>query len=283
MDVTQNILYAKKHIVENIYSSVKVEGLAMTFPETSVIIENGKLNGKSFDDVSFVNDLKHAWDYLLSHIEETITLETVKNMNRLSGKFTVINAGSIRSIADEPIGVIGDNGEVVWQPELPPKRETIDKNIREIYTLPDKKDAAVNLYLYLARGQFFNDGNKRTAALICNMVLIQNGEGIFLIPPDKSLEFKKLLVNFYINDDDAELKQFINANCIKRPAEYTLGQKLQLIREKNNISREEMAEILNISPQEQYEYEKDIVIPEKEITKKFADYFDMDADTLMSE
>ena len=71
MDKVKNILLAKKYIVESIYSSVKIEGLALTFPETASIMENEGITKKdyTYDDVNFVNDLKHAWQFLFNSID----------------------------------------------------------------------------------------------------------------------------------------------------------------------------------------------------------------------
>ena len=148
MDRAQNILMAKKHIVENIYSSVKIEGLGMTFPETSVILENGKLEGKTFDEVSFVNDLKHAWNYLFDHIDDQIDLELVKAFNRISGKYTVNNAGSIRSIFDEPVGIRGSRDDIVWTPDIPPRSSVINDEIIILRNCLHKRQKKVTMFCF---------------------------------------------------------------------------------------------------------------------------------------
>lgn len=280
MDRAQNILMAKKHIVENIYSSVKIEGLGMTFPETSVILENGKLEGKTFDEVSFVNDLKHAWNYLFDHIDDQIDLELVKAFNRISGKYTVNNAGSIRSIFDEPVGIRGSRDDIVWTPDIPPGSSVINDEIIKKYSIPDRVDAAVELYIYLAKGQFFNDGNKRVASLVCNMTLIQSGEGLFIVPVEENLTFKELLINYYITDDPLRIKSFIKDKCIVKPSLKTTGQKIQILRERAGISREEMAQIIGVSSERMYEMERDKNISE-DVIRALAEYFEIEKEELI--
>ena len=280
MDRAQNILMAKKHIVENIYSSVKIEGLGMTFPETSVILENGKLEGKTFDEVSFVNDLKHAWNYLFDHIDDQIDLELVKAFNRISGKYTVNNAGSIRSIFDEPVGIRGSRDDIVWTPDIPPRSSVINDEIIKKYSIPDRVDAAVELYIYLAKGQFFNDGNKRVASLVCNMTLIQSGEGLFIVPVEENLTFKGLLINYYITDDPLRIKSFIKDKCIVKPSLKTTGQKIQILRERAGISREEMAQIIGVSSERMYEMERDKNISE-DVIRALAEYFEIEKEELI--
>ena len=280
MDSAQNILMAKEHIVETIYSSVKIEGLGMTFPETSVILENGKLEGKTFDEVSFVNDLKHAWNYLFDHIDDQIDLELVKAFNRISGKYTVNNAGSIRSIFDEPVGIRGSRDDIVWTPDIPPRSSVINDEIIKKYSIPDRVDAAVELYIYLAKGQFFNDGNKRVASLVCNMTLIQSGEGLFIVPVEENLTFKELLINYYITDDPLRIKSFIKDKCIVKPSLKTTGQKIQILRERAGISREEMAQIIGVSSERMYEMERDKNISE-DVIRALAEYFEIEKEELI--
>ena len=280
MDRAQNILMAKKHIVENIYSSVKIEGLGMTFPETSVILENGKLEGKTFDEVSFVNDLKHAWNYLFDHIDDQIDLELVKALNRISGKYTVNNAGSIKSIFDEPVGIRGSRDDIVWTPDISPRSSVINDEIIKKYSIPDRVDAAVELYIYLAKGQFFNDGNKRVASLVCNMTLIQSGEGLFIVPVEENLTFKELLINYYITDDPLRIKSFIKDKCIVKPSLKTTGQKIQILRERAGISREEMAQIIGVSSERMYEMERDKNISE-DVIRALAEYFEIEKEELI--
>lgn len=280
MNVEKNVLMAKKYIVENIYSSVQIEGLAMTFPQTATIYEQGEANGIDYDDACFVNDLKKAWKYIFDNISDKIDLEYVKQLHRISGKFTVINAGCIRSEYNDPICVMGKNGEVAYYPELPPKPEVIDQDLDKICNNPDKEDAALELYCYLARGQFFLDGNKRAASLACNAMLIQNGKGLFMIPVEKKVQFLDTLIEFYKSADNTELKDFLRQNCIMRSAEYTLGQKIQMLRENAGLSRTELAESLSISEQRLYKIERDDIDVSPKLVKRIAKHFNMDVKRL---
>ena len=281
MDQKSNILFAKKHIVENIYSSVKIEGLALTFPETAQIIENKDIKNYYNDEVDFVNDLKHTWQYIFTNINNTVDIQLLKNINRLAGKFTVINAGKIRYIWDEPIFVRGEHGEVVYTPPVPPKESVIDKELKDRYSIEDKTDAALELYLYIAKAQLFNDGNKRTASLICNMVLIQNGCGIFIVPNDLDLEFKRKLVSYYVNDDAESFKAFLKENCVFLPKEYSIGQKIQLLREKDNMSRAEFSDQFGITEDMLVMIEKDKVRPSQDIINKIAEHYEIDQSRLV--
>lgn len=48
-----------------------------------------------------------------------------------------------------------------------------------------KTEQAINVMLWVMQRQMFIDGNKRTAMLIANKLMIENGCGIISIPIEK--------------------------------------------------------------------------------------------------
>lgn len=213
MDKNKNILLAKKYMVESIYRSANIEGIGMTFPETQTICDGMSVSGHSVDDINAVNDLKNAWRWIFNNIDVNVDVSSLCMLNRICGKFTVINAGSIRDRYDEPIRVPLFDGKDFY-PELPPEKEVIDDRIREI-TADITIESALNLFCYVCKSQFFNDGNKRTATLFANMFMIKNGLGILSIPVDKKLEFYNALTMFYDSDANISgLKVFLKENCL---------------------------------------------------------------------
>lgn len=283
MDIKQNILFAKKHIINNIYSSVKIEGIAMTFPETETIFKNGTVENKSFDDISFVNDLKRAWQYVFEHVYDNINIDTIKTLNRIAGKFTVLKSGIIRDSFDEPIRIIINEQGDDWYPELPPSERIINEQLSQMFSNDDKVEAALDLYLYISKGQLFNDGNKRTASLACNMFLIQNGQGLFYVPPKKYREFLDELVKYYVEDDKSSFKAYLKGNCIQTYKETPFGQKVQELREEMNISRKELSMIAGITEQQLYDIEKDIIKTDKETAICLCNFFNREKNLLRAD
>lgn len=213
MDKQKNILLAKKYMVESIYRSANIEGIGMTFPETQTICDGMSISGHTIDEVNAINDLKNAWRWVFANIDKDVNVECLCSINRIAGKFTVINAGCLRNEYDEPIRVPLFNGENYYPP-LPKSKDAIDKDINSIIGKKDY-DAAFELFCYVCKSQYFNDGNKRTATLITNMYIIQHGFGIFSIPVDKKQDFYDKLTAFYSDDSNkAELKKFLKENCV---------------------------------------------------------------------
>ena len=70
------------------------------------------------------------------------------------------------------------------------------------------------MMLYLMRTQAFFDGNKRTAMMAGNQIMIQNGVGIISVPIEHQEKFREMLIKFYETDNMKELKEFLYENCI---------------------------------------------------------------------
>ena len=68
--------------------------------------------------------------------------------------------------------------------------------------------------LAFMRQQIFWDGNKRTATLFANALLIEKGCGILEISELQMSEFNEKLSAFYRSGDDFDVAAFLYQNCI---------------------------------------------------------------------
>lgn len=206
MTKEQNIFLAKRNIVDYIWKSANLEGIGVTYPDTQAIYNDMSVAGYKVEEIDAVNDLKHAWQLLLSTIDAPLNLAYVKKIHLQLGRRTVINAGSLR-LSDANIG--GTN----WIPNIPDEME-LEKDIEEIKGKDDILDQALNMALYLMRSQIFYDGNKRLSMMIGNKIMIENGMGIISVPQDKISGFYDRLIPFYETGDLKEIKQFLYDFCI---------------------------------------------------------------------
>jgi prophage maintenance system killer protein len=67
----------------------------------------------------------------------------------------------------------------------------------------------LHLFLWGTRRQLFWDGNKRTALLAANKLLVQNGSGILTISESVMAQFNDLLSTYYETGDGLALKKFL--------------------------------------------------------------------------
>jgi len=203
-----NIDFAKRHLVDSIYKQAILEGIATTFADTESIIEGGKINNMTSEDVLKVINLKHAWEFILNKnvIISNSNFSLLCEINSLIEQGFYYNAGKIRSV---PVNI----GGTTWKPSLPIE-SVIKEELDDIYSSGlSIIDKSIELLLYIMKKQIFIDGNKRTAVIFANHFLISKGKGIIVVPAELVDEYKKLLISYYEGIDTREIKVFLKEKC----------------------------------------------------------------------
>ena len=207
MTKEQNIFYAKRNIVDSMWKSANLEGIAITFPETQKIFDGGNVSHLRIDEVVAVNNLKHAWQFILSTIDANIDFNYIASIHSLVGSNLVESPGNLR-VYDVKMG--GTN----WRPEVP-SIEKLELMLKENSKIDCITDRILELMCRLMKMQLFNDGNKRTAMLVANHELIKYGKGIVSVSEEFKEEFGMKLIAFYEDDNNLEaLKNFLFENCL---------------------------------------------------------------------
>ncbi len=209
--VALNIDFARKSLADTIYKQAILEGIATTYANTETIVEGGKVNNMTADDVLKVVNLKHAWEFILN--KDVITSPTnfalLCQINKFIEEGFYYNAGKVRAT---PVSIGGTS----WKPELPVE-SVIQEQLGDILTLKmDIVDKAIELLLFVMKKQIFIDGNKRTAVVFANHLLIANAKGLIVIPDEKVEEYKKLLIMYYEGQDENAIKVFLKNYCYKK-------------------------------------------------------------------
>lgn len=75
---------------------------------------------------------------------------------------------------------------------------------------------ALLMFCKITRGQWFNDGNERTALMTANHALINAGVGVFSIRPSLKREFTTRLLRYYESNDDVPFHSWLKDNAIGR-------------------------------------------------------------------
>ena len=63
-NIILNLDFARTNMKTIIYDQAVLEGVSTTFPDTELILENGKVNNVSSEDVLKIINLKHAWEFI---------------------------------------------------------------------------------------------------------------------------------------------------------------------------------------------------------------------------
>ena len=207
-NVQQSIDFAKRYLVDTIYKQAILEGAATTFADTESIIEGGKTNNMTSEDVMKIVNLKHAWEFILNKnvILSNTNFALLCEINKLVEEGFYYTAGKVRNV---PVTI----GGTTWKPDLPIE-SVIKEELEEIFNKEmDDIDKAIELLLYTMKKQVFIDGNKRTSVIFSNHYLISKGKGIISIPIELTDEFKNLLISYYEGKNEKNIKKFIKEKC----------------------------------------------------------------------
>lgn len=209
--VSLNIDFARKNMKTIIYDQAILEGVSTTFPDTELILENGKVNNMTSEDVLKIINLKHAWEFILD--KDVILSPTSYYVSQYTAK--LINEGFYQDggrIRLLPVRI----GGTEYIPPIPSEevvRATINNIINDSIEDIDK---AIEIALYIMKTQVFIDGNKRTAIILANHYLVSKGKGILVVPYNKVSKFKKLLVAYYEGNCETEIKKFLKEECYQQ-------------------------------------------------------------------
>ena len=210
-DVALNIDLARRNLVDSIYKQAMLEGVATTYSDTETLVNGGRVNNMTAEDVQKVINLKHAWEFILSPgvIQYPSNYAIVSQINAIVEEGLSFNAGRIRNV---PVTIGGST----YIPPLPFEdqvREDI-RNITESNLSP--LDKAIEALLYIKKKQLFLDGNKRTAVIFANHILIKHAAGLIVIPVELVDEYKKLLIHFYETDEKETIATFLKNKCYRK-------------------------------------------------------------------
>ena len=207
MTKEDNIFFAKRKLIDNLYKSANLEGIAVTFADTVAFVNNVNTGNISIDDMLKLKGLKDAWEFVLNTIDEELTINYIKKIHfEICKGQGVVPLGEFR---DKGVGITGTN----YRPKLP-RECNYDNELKNIMNTDSAIDRCITLFLWIQRSQMFLDGNKRVANLVANKEMIKNGMGILAVPVEKIGEYFTLLINFYETNDYTEIKKWIYENCI---------------------------------------------------------------------
>ncbi|MCL1896705.1 MAG: Fic family protein [Clostridiales bacterium] len=177
--------------VDLTYTSNALEGNSLTLTETKVLLEDGlTVSGRPIKDCYEAEGHAEAFDHMLavsSGGDLTITEETICTLHRLFYK----------RLDEKSAGVYRSGQVIITGTEyVPPAAEEVPALMRRLAgRLNDEKTRmhpvllAAFVHRRLVDIHPFADGNGRTARLLMNLILVNNGYQIVSIPPVLRAEY----------------------------------------------------------------------------------------------
>lgn len=230
--------------VEIVYNSNAIEGNTLTKFETKMVIEQGLTIGEKglknyleavnlSEAMDFIEDLVNSREPLseriLKEVHYIVLKETVKYGNQY--------AGTYRSL---PVEISGSEFK-------PPQPYLIQPRMEELFNwYNENKDKlhpveiAALFHFKLVTIHPFIDGNGRTARLMMNFILMQNGYPPAIVKADDKdkAAYYKTLEKGQVTGDTKPFIQFIS-NCVEKTLEGYL-ERIGVIYDKNKSSAQQL-------------------------------------------
>ncbi len=164
------------------YSSNALEGNTLTISETKVLLEDGlTVGGKPIKDCYEAVGHGAAFDFMMEYAKKSplnISEESILKLHRLF--YLRVNEASAGAYRNKQVFISGTE-------YLPPKAEDVQaamtKFIKTINCDLHPIELAALVHKQLVDIHPFEDGNGRTARLLMNLILVNKGYGVAIIPP----------------------------------------------------------------------------------------------------
>ncbi len=181
-------------VIELSWKSSKIEGNTYTLLDTEkLILENKVAPGKTKDETQMILNHKDAFNFIRENKEQFKALNR-KNLEELHS--IIIKKLNIeRGLRKKPVGVIGsiyrplDNSHQIT--------DALEILIKKISQLSSPYAKAFVALLALAYIQPFEDGNKRTARLTANAILLAHNLAPLSYRSIDENDYREAMLTFY--------------------------------------------------------------------------------------
>lgn len=212
LSLKENIFLAKKVLVAQIHNLSRFENCQTTLLQTEQIINGQNVASASLGDIQTILNLKRAYQYVMRHISDGLPVDIplLKKINSIVAQEDSLAPGDFRT---GTVGVTLVDGSRHTPPAI--SEVEVQNLFGQIANRSrSTTETAIRSMLAFMRKQIFWDGNKRTATLFANAMLIEKGCGILEISELQMPEFNTKLSDFYRSGDDTDVATYLYQNCI---------------------------------------------------------------------
>lgn len=186
------------------WKSSQIEGNTYSLLETERLLkEKQEASGKSKEEAIMLLNHKDALDFILDNPEylKKITVHHIEDIHSILTK----ELGVCRNIRQRRVGITGTNYRPLDNEFQ--IREALDDSCALINQKENIFEKALLALVLLSYIQAFADGNKRTARITSNAILIANGYCPISFRTVDSIDYKKAMLMFYEQNNIAAFKQ----------------------------------------------------------------------------
>ena len=186
------------------WKSSQIEGNTYSLLETERLLkEKQTASGKTKEEAVMLLNHKDALDFILDVPEylKDLTVGLIEEIHALLTK----ELGVERNIRHRRVGITGTNYTPLDNEFQ--IREALEDSVRLINGKSNIFDKALLALILLSYIQAFTDGNKRTARIVSNGILIANGYCPISFRTVDSVDYKKAMLIFYEQNNIAAFKR----------------------------------------------------------------------------
>lgn len=200
------LLTARRALADLVFNMSSAEGNPITIVEVMTLLDGITVAGHKIADQQQVLRLARAWNQLFQLVENDhydLSKRTAIRLNELVATDEAVKVGAFR---DDQVGFRGVE-------YIPPHHSTLDRRFASMLNDVNQRngalDRAIACFSQCARNQFFFDGNKRTAQLLMNGILLSSGQHVVTVPAKEVDEYHHIVVEFYETGERQKLTRFL--------------------------------------------------------------------------
>lgn len=185
------------------WKSSQIEGNTYSLLETERLLkEKLTANGKTKEEATMLLNHKAALDFILDVPDylENLTVGRIEDIHALLTQ----ELGVEKNIRHRRVGITGTNYTPLDNEFQ--IREAFEDSVRLINSKSNVFEKALLALVLLSYIQAFTDGNKRTARIVSNGILIANGYCPISFRTVDSIDYKKAMLMFYEQNNIASFK-----------------------------------------------------------------------------
>jgi len=186
------------------WKSSQIEGNTYSLLETERLLkEKQTASGKTKEEAIMLLNHKYALDFILDEPDylKELTVSRIEEIHTLLTK----DFGVDRNIRHRRVGITGTNYTPLDNEFQ--IREALEDTAELINSKSNIFDKALLTLVLLSYVQAFTDGNKRTARIVSNGILIANGYCPISFRTVDSVDYKKAMLMFYEQNNIAAFKR----------------------------------------------------------------------------
>lgn len=193
---------AQKLLVDLAYASSALEGNTYSYLDTQILIESGKAaEGKAAEETQMILNHKEAITYLIDSIADLeISPREIKTLHALLSR-GLIEPAAVGDVRKRPVDI---GGSAYIPLSIPQKlEEELAKIAAKARAIENSFEQSLFLMAFISYLQVFQDVNKRTGRLACNIPLLKQGFApLSFMEVDRTRYIEGLLAFYELNRID---------------------------------------------------------------------------------